>query len=258
MSSSSDAVSRAGRARAEDSPGGAYEVDRLDQASLYSCNYQRSVTCPLIGERPPKLFAHPNPVCPNPIPFIVCNPPREYGGFWSLRYEDNLRNDIHTILRGLDRVVSQSPDGKFLEEFLHKGYYLVHSVKCWTRGIYPGYGRDRNKSGWGSRRKQQGLSLLRICVDTHLRSELAGLAPSKICLLGEMAFEAFCLLVGSRAEKMRQMKPRPTDGTVFDPGHFGLEWPTLYSCLPVGQKIPYQGGKVFARDVVSKHLATLL
>ena len=190
----------------------------MDQGSLYSCNYRSPVNCPAIGEQPPKLLAYPNPICPNPILFIACNPPREYGGFWSLRYEkDSLRTDLHAVLHGLDRIASRSPDGKFLEEFLQKGYYLVHSVKCWTRGIYPGYGRDRNKSGWKSRWKQQGLPLLRICVDAHLRSEVAGLAPSKICLLGEMAFEALCLLVGSRAEKMRAMKPRPWNGPRYIP-----------------------------------------
>src|SRR5438128_5270801 len=68
------------------------------------------------------------------------NPPKAYGGFWAFKTEDNLRSDLHQILLQLKIIESQRADASFLDEFLSKGLFFIHAVKCWTLSKYPGFG----------------------------------------------------------------------------------------------------------------------
>jgi hypothetical protein len=91
------------------------------------------------GLRPPELYAYPQPVKPIRILFIGWNPTKPFGGFWSLDSQDNLRSDLHQILFHLGIVKATNPDESFLDEFIARGLFFVHAVKCWTAAKYPGF-----------------------------------------------------------------------------------------------------------------------
>jgi hypothetical protein len=95
------------------------------------------------GRRPPELYAYPKPSRSIRLLFMGWNPPKPFGGFWSLETEDNLRSNIHEIFTKLLLIQTQQPDGTFLNEFLSKGYFFVHAVKCWSQAKYPGLWQER-------------------------------------------------------------------------------------------------------------------
>ena len=115
----------------------------------YICDASLEDNMPLFGTRPPDLYAYPQPRDKVALLFIGWNPPKPFGGFWSLEFEDNLRSELHGVLFEMKRIKARMPDAIFLDEFLGEGFYFVHAVKCWCCAKYPGFGRgaergDRN------------------------------------------------------------------------------------------------------------------
>jgi hypothetical protein len=156
--------------------------------------------------RPPDLYAYPPAARTIELLFVGLNPPRPFGGFWSEERPDNLREELHGILRDLERVSAPKPDGGFLKEFLEAGYYFVHAVKCWSTSKYPGFGRGAKRSA----RAEIGQPLLEVCARVHLQGELLALKPSKVCALGELAY------CGLRAlDEGLDRSARPSEGRIF-------------------------------------------
>jgi len=206
------------------------------------------------GKRPPDLFAYPLSPGLTRLGFIGWNPPKPFGGFWSLDGEDNLRSALHEILSDIGEIEVKKPDEGFLDEFLSKGFFFLHAVKCWTKPKYPGFGRNARKKD----REQVGLPLLRACAATHLRAELEELSPAKVCVLGvvpylslQHAFKTSGLLID---------KSSPTEGRVFEPSVSGLNWPLLYTCFPQPQSVIVRGKaeRVVAKELTRRHLEMFL
>lgn len=82
----------------------------------YRCDFDVSLRHEA-GVRPPLLYEYPAPPSSVRLLFLGWNPPKPYGGFWSLDQRDNLRRDLHWILRSARRVTAEAPDGTFLTEF---------------------------------------------------------------------------------------------------------------------------------------------
>jgi len=220
---------------------------KLDQ-SPYWCEPDLAITFPPVGVRPPQLYAYPPPKPPVQLLLIGWNPPRPFGGFWSLDHPDELREALHDIFRRLGRISAPSPDGDFLDEFRTAGYYFIHAVKCWTAPAYPGFGRGRRASD----RVAMGIPLLRACVAMHLAAELKTLSPRRVCAFGELAYLAL------REPGLYPHLPRnvrPGEGGHFNPNEYGLKWPLLYTCLPLGGG-PRAGGRY--RDIARGHLQRFL
>lgn len=76
------------------------------------------------GVRPPLLYEYPTPPSSVRLLFLGWNPPKPYGGFWSLDQPDNLRRDLHWILHSMGRVKARAPDSEFLTQFIQTGHYL--------------------------------------------------------------------------------------------------------------------------------------
>ena len=216
------------------------EGDSGRRAEAYQCEARDLFTAPGVV-RPPKLAAYPSPRGQIHLLFVGWNPPTAYGGFWSLEEPDNLRRELHGILRRIERVRSHKPDAVFLEEFLETGHYFVHSVKCWIRAQYPGFGRKAVRR----ERHEIGEPLLRACATAHLETELSNLQPASICALGELAYGAMRCL-----DPRLPASARPSDGQIFTPASDGTRWRLLYTCFPSGNFV--HGGA--ARDVTRKHL----
>ena len=137
----------------------------------YECIPIQQVSYPPYGCRPPKLYKYPEIKSPVRLLFLGWNPPKPFGGFWS-DDEDNLRRELHGILKELGRINASSPDKSFLDEFLEKGFYFIHTVKCWTEARFPGFGREATIKGGREKRKDVGIPLINSCVRTHLENEL--------------------------------------------------------------------------------------
>lgn len=206
------------------------------------------------GTRPPDLFAYPRPSGPIRLVFVGWNPPKPFGGFWSLDGEDNLRSTLHEILSKMEEIEAKNPDGTFLDEFLSKGFFFLHAVKCWTKTRYPGFGRDARKDD----RDQVGLPLLRACSATHLRAELEQLSPGKVCTLGVLPYLG--LRYAFRAGGLLPEIGSPTEGRVFEPSATGLSWPLLYTCFPQRQPVIVRGKaeRVVAKELTRRHLEMFL
>jgi hypothetical protein len=210
------------------------------EAEAYHCEAKDLFTTPGVV-RPPKLAAYPSPRGQIHLLFVGWNPPTTYGGFWSLEEPDNLRRELHGILREIERVRSEEPAAAFLDEFLETGHYFVHSVKCWTSARYPGFGRKAVRRD----RHEIGEPLLRACAAAHLETELSNLQPASICALGELAYVAIrCLDPGLPASA------RPSEGQIFTPASDGTRWRLLYTCFPSGNFVHGSA----ARDITRKHL----
>lgn len=205
------------------------------------------------GKRPPELFAYPRPSGPIRLGFIGWNPPKPFGGFWSLDGEDNLRSALHKILFSIGEIETRKPDGAFLREFLSKGFFFLHAVKCWTRSKYPGFGRNARRED----REQVGLPLLRACAITHLRAELDSLSPSKVCVLGVVPYLSLQHAFG--ASRLLDQSS-PTEGRVFEPSFSGLNWPLLYTCFPQSQTVVVRGKaeRVAATELTRRHIEMFL
>lgn len=188
---------------------------------IYPCNPDPGTKFPA-GTRPPELYAYPEPLRPVELLFIGWNPPRPFGGFWS-DLEDKLRKELHGILKSLGWISAAQPDDAFLHEFHEiRHFFFIHSVKCWTKAKYPGFGRGAKFKD----RREIGEPLLRACTQTHLADELNQLAPKLVCALGELAYEALrCVYPELDPD------PRPTEGRCFPPED-GRPWSLLYTCFP--------------------------
>ena len=210
----------------------------------YPCDFGVSLRH-LAGVRPPLLYEYPTPPSSVRLLFLGWNPPKPYGGFWSLDQPDNLRRDLHWILRSMGRVKARAPDSEFLTQFIQTGHYFVHSVKCWTEAVFPGFGQNSDPAEWSSR----GAPLLRACVASHLGTELRQLAPERVCALGQLAYRALRVL-----SPQLDGNARPTQGRVFDRQAYRLGWPVLYTCFPSSRRI--QG--IPLREHARRHLELFL
>jgi len=223
----------------------------------YECLPLEGMAYPHCGIRPPELFQYPEPKFPIRLVLLGWNPPKPYGGFWSLTYEDNLRHHLHSILKELGQIQAPAPDDQnFLDEFLQNGYYFIHTVKCWTEPKFPGFGRDAQSREGRRRKSQVGLPLLYSCVRTHLAEELRTLGPQNVCALGKLPFLALCELYPS----LKTASATPTQGSVFPANFCGLPWPLLYTCFPQRRSVPMKGMKQRekALEIVGDHLRTFL
>ena len=206
---------------------------------LYEC-------IPLDGCRSPKLYKYPEIKPPVKLLFLGWNPPKPFGGFWS-DDEDNLRRELHGILKGKDhgQINASSPDKAFLDEFLERGFYFVHTVKCWTEAKFPRLGRG-----------SEGEALINSCVHAHLDKELTDLAPQKVCALGEVPFLGLCELFPG----LTKTKATPTQGQVFQREKYGIPWPLLYTCFPQPRPVLIRGTECrkLASDIALGHLREFL
>ncbi len=175
------------------------------------------------GTRPPELYAYPEPVRPVELVFVGWNPPRPFAGFWSTDCPDNLRRELHRILKALGCSNVDDSEGVFLEEFRRaRRFFFLHSVKCWTEAKYPGFGRGAKPE----ERRDVGEPLLAACAQVHLGEELDSLSPRRVCALGELAYEALRCLYPDLASTVR-----PTEGRSFDAAP-KRRWRLLYTCFP--------------------------
>ena len=209
---------------------------------FYECRPSSQVTYPPYGCRPPELHKYPEFKSPVRLLFLGWNPPRPFGGFWSLKYEDNLRSELRAILNQLGQINASSPNKAFLDEFLEKGFYFIHTVKCWTKAKFP--------------RGSEGEALINSCVRTHLEEELNALAPQKVCALGEVPF----LGLRELFQELTETDATPTQGRDFQREQYGIPWPLLYTCFPRPRPVLIRGTKCRkpARDLVRDHLRDLL
>jgi len=222
---------------------------------FYECMPIQQVSYPPDGCRPPKLYKYPAVKPPVKLLFLGWNPPKPYGGFWS-DDEDNLRSELRAILKDLGQINASSPDQSFLDEFLGKGFYLIHTVKCWTDAKFPGFGRGATTREGRDKKEKVGIPLINSCVRTHLEEELNTLAPQKVCALGEVPFLGLCELF----RELNQPDATPTQGRDFQREQYGIPWPLLYTCFPQGQPMQVRGTKCRkpARDLVRDHLQDFL
>ena len=223
----------------------------------YECIPIQQVSYPPYGCRPPELYKYPEVKSPVKLLFLGWNPPKPFGGFWS-DDDDNLRSELHGILKELGQIKAVFPDQSFLDEFLEKGFYLIHTVKCWTETKFPGFGQKKKpeiREVWDNR-KDVGIPLINSCVRTHLDKELKDLAPRKVCALGEIPFRGLCELF----PWLPKTKITPTDGQVFPVGNCGLPWPLLYTCLPRPRPVLIRGTRCRkpASDITLDDLRKLL
>lgn len=156
----------------------------------------------------------------------------------------------------LEKIASPYPDQKFFNEFLSKGYYFLHTVKCWSQAKFPGFGRDSGTPKLQERKAQVGLPLLHACVRTHLADELESLGPQKVCALGKLSFLGLSVLYPGLGEE----QTFPTEGRVFPKGACGLPWPLLYSCFPQRNSVPIKGIKQRKKgwEILGEHLRDFL
>lgn len=139
---------------------------------LYECIPNQQISHPPYGCRPPKLYKYPEIKSPIKLLFLGWNPPKPFGGFWS-DDKDNLRRELHAILnlKELGLINASSPNKAFLDEFLEKGFYFIHTVKCWTDAKFPGFGRGATTREGRDKKKKVGIPLIKSCVGTHLEEE---------------------------------------------------------------------------------------
>ncbi|MGA2625478.1 MAG: hypothetical protein ABSF63_00265 [Candidatus Bathyarchaeia archaeon] len=146
--------------------------------------------------------------------FVSWNPPRpDSKNFWNDDH-DNLRGSLLDILKVAG-----------IEEFLSKGFFLVHALKCATKQ---------------PRKLQSGRQLTRValslCVPNYLKEEVSLLAPPRICLLGAVAKQAFGLFCDD--VRVWNASPRMSETRRIRLSYGDVE--CMYTCLPVrASLIPY-------------------
>jgi hypothetical protein len=230
----------------------AHDIWKGDRAKRGMVSVQQPYACDVgptagsvPGDRPPSLYAYPPPVHPVEAVFIGWNPPRAFGGFWSTGAGDNLRTEIHGALRQIAQATALEPGQDFLDEFrTRRRFFFLHTVKCWTKAKYPGFGRGAKRM----ERTTLGVPLLKTCAGAHLGDELGHLRPRRVVALGELAYEGLCHLFPD----LRSIA-RPTDGCVFK-GAGAHPWPLLYTCFPS----PAPAGGKPLRDYTRNHLESFL
>ncbi len=221
----------------------------------YECRPTQQISYPPYGCRPPNLYKYPEVKSPARLLFLGWNPPKPFGGFWS-DDDDNLRRELHAVLKDLGQINTSSPDKAFLDEFLGEGFYFIHTVKCWTEAKFPGFGREATSKGGREERKAIGVPLINSCVHTHLKKELMDLAPQKVCALGKVPFLGLCELF----PELTKTKATPTQGQVFQRDSSAIPWPLIYTCFPKQETVPVSGAgyRKKARDIVLDHLRNFL
>jgi molybdenum cofactor cytidylyltransferase len=214
----------------------------------YHCTVDATDDLPA-AVRPPYLNRYPAPSVPIDLLFVGWNPPRPYGGFWSLRFKDALREELHRLLSVVQpaRIRAHTSAEEFLIEFLHGGYYFVHAVKCWPCAKFPGFGRDATTQD----RKEIGEPLVRACARKHLSVELDQIQPRKVCVLGKLAYVALLELVPGL-----DRRARPTEGRRFSGNDIGRPWDVLYTCFPTPVKL--RGTSQSAAAYTGEHLREFL
>lgn len=200
------------------------------------------------GQRPPELYAYPDPCHPVRLLFVGSNPPKPFGGFWETTRSDNLRTNLHWILNSVGAVEAMKPDEAFLNEFRQKGFFFIHAVKCWTRSTFPGFGRSRERGD----RSRVGLPLLRACAWLHLATDLRNLDPQCVCALGEVAFFAL-----AEVWKTIPTTAKPTQGRLFSRDEYGLPWDLHYTSFPSRAPAGRRATESL-RAVARRHLSKLL
>lgn len=212
---------------------------------FYECVPIQQVSYPPYGCRPPELYKYPEVNPPVKLLFLGWNPPKPFGGFWSMKYDDSLRKNLHGILKELGQINAVSPNQSFLDEFLQNGFYFIHTVKCWTEAEFPRLGRG-----------SEGEALINSCVRTHLEEELNALEPQKVCAFGKLPFLGLCKLFGG----LTKTKATPTQGQVFQREQYGIPWPLLYTCFPQQRKIRVPGTEYYepASEIAFNHLQGFL
>lgn len=123
-----------------------------------------SVVCP------PRLD-YPEPPDPVRVLFVSWNPPGPKH-FWNSE-TDKLRTHLRWVLEELRWTTG--PD--FIGDFLGRGGFLVHAVKCWQH-------RDGPPPEAVAR-----------CARAALLGDLLRLQPERLCLLGSVPHEAASLIV---------------------------------------------------------------
>lgn len=216
-------------------------------ADRYECTPDPRLVFPG-GQKPPELYAYPEPCHPVRLLFVGWNPPKPFGGFWETATPDRLRTDLHWILRSVGAVEAAKPDEAFLDEFRQKGFFFIHAVKCWTESAFPGFGRGRKRG----ERSRVGLPLLRACARLHLTKEFRDLNPQCVCALGEVAFLAL-----TEIWNPIPAAAKPTQGRLFSRSEYGLAWDLLYTAFPSSSRAG-RGATESLRAVAKRHLGKLL
>lgn len=179
-----------------------------DECTACQAGGLSEIACPRnsIGVNPPPR----NVTCL----FVSWNPPRpDSKNFWNDE-RDNLRGSLLGILGVAD-----------IDGFLSKGFFLVHALKCATK--QPGELQS------GKRLTRVALSL---CVPNYLKQEVSLLAPSRICLLGAVAKQAFGLFCDD--VRIWDASPKMGESRRIRLGYGEVD--CLYTCLPVRTPlIPY-------------------
>jgi len=174
-----------------------HEADACNKCALKGI---LEIDCPRKTIGIPTQIDHPSCL------FVSWNPPKQGKNFWN-DSQDNLRKNVFGILK-LNSI----------EEFLSRGYFLVHALKCPTR-----------RPGMLQSGRLLTRSALSVCVPNHLQKEVALLEPQRICFMGAVAKEAFELF----CREVRDWQASPRNGESRD---IKLEHGVvncLYTCLPV-------------------------
>ncbi len=144
--------------------------------------------------------------------FVSWNPPNTSAktqasdNFWN-NSGDTLRNNLLDILKMKDT-----------SQFLSKGFFLVHALKCATKS-----------SGTLKAGTPFSRLALEACVPRFLGREVEELAAPRICLLGGIAKEA----VASFCSDVREWTAKPRTGENKEIKMPYGKVDCLYTCLPI-------------------------
>lgn len=194
-------------------------MDELNLSKNWEGLQSRADKCTACAELTPEI------ACPrtsigiaaptNPVNclFVSWNPPSKSktetqasDNFWN-NSSDILRNNLLGILKLKNTV-----------EFLDKGFFLIHAVKCATKSP-------------GTLQADSDLSklVLGTCVPQYLEKEVKEVASPRICLLGAIAKEGF----GIFCPDANGWAAKPTMGqSKLIKLSYG-EVDCLYTCLPI-------------------------
>lgn len=126
------------------------------------------VSCTLCKKQFPKVPVDypPGPLYPPPpqpvkILFVGVAPPEKRRQFW-IDPNDNLRRGLFAILSQLGWPCND------LNDFLHHGFFLVHTAKCARKGTV-----------------KPSLRISRFCSSLYLEREIELLLPDGVCWLSK-------------------------------------------------------------------------
>lgn len=128
------------------------------QLAYAVCQGWRGIQAPPVIQCPPSI-SYPPPPSPVNLLFVGWNPPGSRS-FWD-GPGDQLHDNLHWVFRELGWSASED----FRGDFVSRGCYLVHAVKCWRDASWPSPDATRR------------------CAPL-LVGDIAQLRPEAICLLG--------------------------------------------------------------------------